>query len=87
MALIIETTRKCDVFPGARDVRRTRVTIEFLNEAGTVVVETLPVIRKDLSKRGLKRLLGFLDRGIRPTNETDEAPGKKDGDADPHPKT
>lgn len=86
MALVTETTRKCDVYPGARDVRRTRVTVEYLNEDG-VVVETLPAIQKDLSKRARNRLLGFLDRGSLPPNETNEAPDKKDGDADPHPTT
>lgn len=86
MALVTETKRKCDVYPGARDVRRIRVTVQLLSEDGRLV-ETLRVIQKDHSKRARTRLLGFLDRGIRPTSETDQAPDKKDGDADPHATT
>lgn len=74
MALVTETKRKCDVYPGARDVRRTRVTVELLKnwETGEVDSTELVVI-KDLSKRARKRLLQFLDRGSSAIKETESA--------------
>lgn len=84
MALVTETKRTCDVYPGARDVRRTRVTIELLKNWDADDVEcTLVTVIKDLSARARLRLIRFLGRGSSPAGGADDA-NKEDADAGAH---
>lgn len=79
MALVTETKRKCDVYPGARDVRRTRVTIELLKEDTDDMVATELKVIKDLSKRARVRQANFLGRGSSPTGGAEDANKEMDG--------